>query len=132
MKRHLGNEYKIHLLSFDNPNVMHIDTTIYPIGPGVLIVNPDRPCHQIDMFHKAGWKVVQAPRPVMEAKPPYWFPSKWLSMNVLVLDPKRVVVDEREIPTQKMFEKLGMTCIKVNCGVITKAHKNGWLEFKIM
>lgn len=115
MKRHLGDIYNIHLLSFDNPNVMHIDTTVYPIGPGLLIVNPDRPCHQIDMFHKAGWKVVQAPRPVMEAKPPYWFPSKWLSMNVLMLDPKRVLVDEREIPTQKMFEKLGIKCIKVNC-----------------
>lgn len=115
MKRHLGDIYNIHLLSFDNPNVMHIDTTVYPIGPGLLIVNPDRPCHQIDMFHKAGWKVVQAPRPVMEAKPPYWFPSKWLSMNVLMLDPKRVLVDEREIPMQKMFEKLGIKCIKVNC-----------------
>ena len=115
MKRHLGDIYNIHLLSFDNPNVMHIDTTVYPIGPGLLIVNPDRSCHQIDMFHKAGWKVVQAPRPVMEAKPPYWFPSKWLSMNVLMLDPKRVLVDEREIPMQKMFEKLGIKCIKVNC-----------------
>ena len=113
MKRHLGDEYNIHVLSFDNPNVMHIDTTFQPIGPGLLIVNPERPCHQIDMFHQAGWKVVPAPYSVMQDKPPYWIPSKWLAMNVLMLDPQRVVVDENEIPTQKMFEKLGIKCIKV-------------------
>ena len=115
MKRHLGDEYNIHVLSFDNPNLMHIDTTFYPIGPGLLVVNPERPCHQIDMFHRAGWNIVSAPYPVLQDKPPYWFPSKWLSMNVLMLDPKRVVIDKNEIPTQKMFEKLGIECIKVTC-----------------
>ena len=36
---------------------MHIDATFNIIGPGLVIVNPDRPCNQLDMFHKAGWKV---------------------------------------------------------------------------
>ena len=39
--------------------------------------------------------------------------SKWLSMNVLMLDPKRVVVDKNELPIIKMFENLGIKCIKV-------------------
>ena len=39
--------------------------------------------------------------------------SKWLSMNVLMLDPERVVVDANEEPTIKMFEKLGIKCVKV-------------------
>lgn len=46
--------------------------------------------------------------------------SKWLSMNVLMLDEKRVMVDANEVPIQKMFEKLGMynkwnmvSCMKV-------------------
>ena len=34
-------------------------------------------------------------------------------MNVLMLDPQRVVVDANETPTQNMFEKLGIKCIKV-------------------
>ena len=34
-------------------------------------------------------------------------------MNVLMLDEKRVFVEKDEIPTQKMFEKLGITPIKV-------------------
>ena len=45
---------------------------------------------------------------------PMWLGSKWLSMNVLMLDPKRVVVDANEEPLIKMFEELGIECIKVH------------------
>ena len=50
---------------------------------------------------------------------PLWMSSKWLSMNVLMLDEKRVMVDANEVPIQKMFEKLG-TCDKRS----TLSHKN--------
>lgn len=40
---------------------------------------------------------------------PLWMSSKWLSMNVLMLDEKRVMVDANETSIQKMFEKLGMS-----------------------
>lgn len=40
--------------------------------------------------------------------------SKWLSMNVLMLDPKRVMVDRDEKTIIKMFEKLGITPIPVS------------------
>ena len=54
LQRHLGEQYKIHVLSFDNANPMHIDATINIIGPGLLIVNPDRPCDQLEIFERAG------------------------------------------------------------------------------
>lgn len=38
---------------------------------------------------------------------PLWMSSKWLSMNVLMLDEKRVMVDANETTIQKMFESLG-------------------------
>lgn len=38
---------------------------------------------------------------------PLWMSSKWLSMNVLMLDDKRVMVDANETTIQKMFESLG-------------------------
>ena len=57
MKRHLGDKYRVHVLSFKDPNAMHIDATFGVIGPGLAIINPDRPCDQVDMFHKVGWKV---------------------------------------------------------------------------
>ena len=39
--------------------------------------------------------------------------SKWLSMNVLMIRPDAVLVERDEIPIQKMFESLGIKCIKV-------------------
>lgn len=47
MKRHLEPEYNIHVLSFKDPNPMHIDATFNVIGPGLVIVNPTRPCNQV-------------------------------------------------------------------------------------
>lgn len=38
---------------------------------------------------------------------PLWMSSKWLSMNVLMLDEKRVMVDANETSIQKMFQRLG-------------------------
>ena len=43
-----------------------------------------------------------------------WMASKWLSMNVLMLDTKRVMVDSNEHTTMEMFENLGIKCIPVN------------------
>ncbi|KAJ7394402.1 hypothetical protein OS493_000211 [Desmophyllum pertusum] len=112
MRRHLGERgYRVHKVSFDDPNPMHIDTTFNIIGPGLVLSNPERPCHQIDMFHKAGWRVVKPPKPLMPDTHPLWLGSKWLSANVLMLDPTRVVVDKNETTTQKMFENLGIKCI---------------------
>ena len=66
------------------------------------------------MYAYIGWKIVTAPKPVMPDSWPLWMTSKWLSMNTLMLDEKRVVVEKDEITTQKMFEKLGIKCIKVS------------------
>ncbi|AWP01343.1 putative glycine amidinotransferase mitochondrial [Scophthalmus maximus] len=107
MRRHLGPDYKIHIVSFKDPNPMHIDATFNIIGPGLVLSNPDRPCHQVEMFKKAGWTVVKPPTPLMPDDHPLWMSSKWLSMNVLMLDEKRVMVEDRETTIQKMFEKLG-------------------------
>ena len=60
MQRHLGDEYRIHSLSFGDPNAMHIDGTFNIIGPGLVITNPIRPCHQKDIFEKAGIQCIVA------------------------------------------------------------------------
>jgi len=115
MRRHLAPKgINVHTISFKDPNPMHIDATFNIIGPGLVLSNPDRPCHQIEMFEKAGWTVAKPPLPLMPDDHPLWMSSKWLSMNVLMLDPKRVVVDANETTIQKMFESLGIECIKVS------------------
>ena len=65
--------------------------------------------------YHVGWKIVTAPKPVTPESWTYWLASNWLSMNTLMLDEKRVLVDTNEVPIQKMFEKLGIECIKVRC-----------------
>lgn len=57
MKRHLGGKYNVHVLSFNDKRAMHIDSTFNLIGPGLALARPTRPCNQLSMFHKAGWKV---------------------------------------------------------------------------
>ena len=54
---------RVHTVSFRDPNPMHIDATFNIIGPGVVLSNPERPCNQVDMFKRAGWKIVQPPSP---------------------------------------------------------------------
>ncbi len=88
---------------------MHIDATFSIIGPGLVISNPDRPCHQIDLFHKAGWDVIVPPEPLVPDSHPLWMSSKWLSMNVLMLDEKRVLVDKNETSTIKVRLRLRLS-----------------------
>ncbi|OXB79438.1 UNVERIFIED_CONTAM: hypothetical protein H355_007647 [Colinus virginianus] len=153
MRRHLAPDYRVHVISFKDPNPMHIDATFNIIGPGLVLSNPDRPCHQIELFKKAGWTVIHPPVPLIPdgililsflripgvflivflwndigtkctvtverfillcLDHPLWMSSKWLSMNVLMLDEKRVMVDANETSIQKMFENLGISTIKVN------------------
>ena len=103
MRRHLQPKgYRLHTLSFDDANAVHLDSTFNVIGPGLVLADPVRPCHQIDMFYKAGWNVVTPPNPLVPDDHPLWMTSKWLSMNVLMLDPKRVIVQKDEVTTQKV------------------------------
>lgn len=66
MRRHLAPRgIRVHTLTFKDPNPMHIDATFNIIGPGLVLSNPDRPCHQIEMFEKSGWTVAKPPTPLV-------------------------------------------------------------------
>ncbi|CAM9769053.1 unnamed protein product, partial [Sphacelaria rigidula] len=121
MRRHLGDEYRIHVLDFKDKNAMHIDGTFVPLGPGKILVNPKRPC--ITGSHKSyftyngqqkGWDVFVAQTPILPESHPLYFTSPWTaSCNVIMLDQKRVVVEASEEPTIKAFESWGFETIKV-------------------
>ena len=64
MARHLGDGYKVHLLTFDEASPMHMDATLMILRPGLVLYNPDRLCHQLDVFKKAGWDTFEAARPI--------------------------------------------------------------------
>ncbi|KAA3671431.1 glycine amidinotransferase [Paragonimus westermani] len=114
LRRHLAPRgIRVHQLTFEDPRPMHIDATFVLVKPGLALQNPERPCHQTKQFKAAGWNVIDVPIPLMNKNHPMWLGSNWLSMNVLMLDPNRVLVEAEEVTIQKMYEDIGVKPIPV-------------------
>ncbi|CAM9883841.1 unnamed protein product, partial [Discosporangium mesarthrocarpum] len=143
MRRHLGDNYRVHVLDFkarissapkalqnNDKNAMHIDGTFIPLGPGKVLVNPKRPCitgnHKSFFTYKGqtkeyclpemfkNWDIFMAQTPVLPSSHPLFFTSPWTaSCNVLLLDEQRVVVEASEEPTIRAFKEWGFTTIEV-------------------
>lgn len=109
LRRHLGPTYRIHLLKFSDAAPMHIDATFMPLAPGKLLVNPERVRRIPEMFKR--WDVIEAPQPAIPETHPMFMSSRWVSMNVLMLDEKRVVVERQERPLIRALEDAGFTCV---------------------
>ena len=64
----------------------------------LIINNPQRrlPNEQRKLFENNGWEIIDAAQPAHNEPPPLCYSSVWLSMNVLVLDPKTVCVEKSE------------------------------------
>jgi glycine amidinotransferase len=97
LRRHLGDGYRVHEVRHRCRTPMHIDSSFMPLAPGKVVVNPDYvdPGALPPMFRS--WDVLIAPRPDPAPRVAWRFRvsqcSPWISINVLMLDPKRVVVE---------------------------------------
>lgn len=130
VRRHLGHEYRVHVLDFQDRNAMHIDGTFVPLMPGKLLANPFRPCitgrpvktyayknkeYQYclpEMFK--GWEVLVAPEPELSPDHPLFFTSPWTATcNVLVVRPGTVIVEAHEKKAQQCFKDWGFEVIPV-------------------
>lgn len=111
IRRNLPTGMRLHQLSFDDPNPMHIDSTLTLLRPGLALINPTRPCHQAELFSRAGWQLLPAPLPTLPEDWPLFLSSPWLSMNILSLSPTRVVVEEQETPLITLLTSLGFSII---------------------
>jgi len=105
LRRHLGDTYHIHILEFLDDRPIHIDSTFVPLAPGKLMINPDRPCKNFpEMFKKAGWDILVPPPTVHRDAVRS---QKWLHLNVLMLDERRVIVEKEEQPFAKALKDWG-------------------------
>nr|NIL98892.1 amidinotransferase [Planctomycetales bacterium]NIM10040.1 amidinotransferase [Planctomycetales bacterium]NIN09481.1 amidinotransferase [Planctomycetales bacterium]NIN78589.1 amidinotransferase [Planctomycetales bacterium]NIO35783.1 amidinotransferase [Planctomycetales bacterium] len=113
LRRHLGDRYTIHLIPTRSRQPVHIDTTFVPLAPGKALINPE----YVDKSQLppilSSWDVREAPPPVSSRRSLFDLSSAWLSMNVLMLDPQRVIVEAAQEPLIGMLEKWGFETIPV-------------------
>jgi glycine amidinotransferase len=115
LRRHFPN-HRIHEVTFKEGAPMHIDATFVPLRPGLALSNRKRVPLQPELkelFNKNDWQIVECAAPAHEEKAKLSFCSVWLSMNVLILDPKTVCVEASEAAQMEQFDKLGFDVIPV-------------------
>lgn len=111
VRRHIGSEYRIHEVEFGDPHPMHIDTTIVPLAPGKILINPSWVDKLPDMFKS--WDVLVAPPPAKTFDSALYFSSDWLSLNMLSIDEKRVIVEAEEKPLIDALNQWGFEPIPI-------------------
>jgi len=115
LRRHFS-ELRVHKVRYMELLPWHIDATLIPLRPGLVLVNPERtPLEKAhnDLFEKNGWELVQAPRSVRKEKMPLCTCSLWLNMNCLVLDPKTICIEAAETPMMELLDKYDFEVIPV-------------------
>jgi glycine amidinotransferase len=114
LRRQLGTDYTIHEVESLCRQPMHIDSTIMPLAPGKLLVNPE----YIDVKRLPEvlkrWDVLAAPRPDPVRGVVASMCSDWISLNVLMLDEKRVICEKTQPSMLKALRGWGFEPIPVS------------------
>ncbi|MFI9273267.1 amidinotransferase [Kitasatospora sp. NPDC052896] len=110
LRRHLGPGYRIHEIESRCRTPMHIDTTFLPLAPGKVLVNPEYV--DVDRLPDvlSSWDVLIAPEPDPIDERFLKMTSlcgKWLNMNVLMIDEKRVIAERHHTGMLRALEKWG-------------------------
>jgi len=90
---------------------VHIDSTIVPLREGLVLVNASRV--NMDNLPKVfdDWEVVWATDVVAQDFYQYPYASKWIALNMLVVDPSTVIVDRNQTNLIRMLELYKFTVI---------------------
>jgi len=102
-------EIKIELCNFYSG--VHIDSTIAPLRPGLVVlnasrVNPDNCPRAFD-----GWEKIWVRDVIAQDFYEYPYASKWVGMNMLSVDPNTVILDAAQTQLIKDLERVGVTAI---------------------
>lgn len=113
VRRHLDDVFTVHEVSFSDDYPMHIDTTIVPLAPGKLMLNPSWAKKSQLPSQFDSWEIIESPPPEQPYDSGLYFSSDWLSMNFLSVDEKRIIVEENEYTLIKTLEKHGFEPIPI-------------------
>ncbi|WP_228927294.1 amidinotransferase [Streptomyces sp. DH7] len=110
VRRHLGPDYRVHEIESRCRTPMHIDTTFMVLAPGKALINPEYV--DVDRLPDilSSWDILIAPEPDPIRDPLLRLTSlcgKWLSMNVLMIDEKRVIAERHHTTMLRALESWG-------------------------
>jgi N-dimethylarginine dimethylaminohydrolase len=107
----LGSEYKVHRLE-KLYSYMHIDSTISLIRPGMVLVNPSRISQNNLPSIFKNWEVIYSADNVdIGHYPGYCNASKWIGVNLLMIDENTAVVEKNQLELIKQLEKHNLKVI---------------------
>ena len=90
---------------------VHIDSTIVPLRDGLVLVNASRvnKDNLPSVFKK--WEVIWVDEVVEQGFYQYPYASKWIALNMLVVDPYTVIVDQYQTNLILTLENFNFTVI---------------------
>lgn len=116
-----GNQKAARWLQNKLPNVkieicnfysgVHIDSTIVPLREGLVMVNASRV--NMDNLPRVfdDWEIIWVDEVVEQGFYQYPYASKWIALNMLVVDPCTVIVDKQQQKIIKTLENYHFTVI---------------------
>ena len=111
----LGDTFRVHFLK-DVYYGSHIDSTLVPLRPGLILCNPARLNDDTLPEILKQWKVIYSP--AMENTDRYdadylskSIGNDWIDMNIFSINPNLVVADQAQTGLIKLLEKHGLDVI---------------------
>lgn len=90
---------------------VHIDSTIVPLREGLVMLNASRVSFDTVPRVFEGWQKIWVNDVVAQGFHQYPYASKWIAMNMLVVDPNTVIVDKYQTELIKTLESYKFTVI---------------------
>ncbi len=102
-------EVEIELCNFYSG--VHIDSTVAPLRDGLVLLNGSRVNEKNcpEVFH--GWNKIYINDVVPQSFHNYPYASKWIALNLLVVDPHTVIVDKNQTELIKALESWAFTVV---------------------
>lgn len=104
-------EINIELVNFYSG--VHIDSTITPLREGLVMLNASRVTEENCPNAFKDWEKIYITEDQIVAQDFYLYPyaSKWIAMNMLVLDPETVIVDAAQTQIINILKSKGIDSI---------------------
>lgn len=92
---------------------VHIDSTITPLREGLVMLNASRVTEENCPQALKDWEKIWVTEDMIVAQDFYQYPyaSKWIAMNMLVLDPETVIVDAAQTQLINILKSRGIDSI---------------------